>query len=554
MKKLLTLLLILFAAAGCRTPRLVTQTIAAADSLRTENPDSALRLMRSIDSRRVRSLRDKATYGLVYSQVLDKNCIDIDRDTLIRPSVRYYTEHGTPLQQALAYYYWGRTLENADSTVRAIEAFASARRALGDDTLCRTYALICNRLGDAHEAQYEFESAARMFRSSVNTFAALGERYNELIGCQRITANAIMRSSYQEADKWNGKSHILAQSLNDTAMLISIAANEAVLISRNRSNSKKAAEQFMTTCKLYNYSIDKPELIALLCNLYLDDNQIMKARYYLEQYENNVKSNLKQLIAILEIKANIEEKDRNYKKSSMIRNEIIKLQDKLYAAQKKISIDELIRKFDYTIIQRHSETGRIEHHYRLLIGSLVALLLIFSCVWLLIKRIHVVEQQKIHIEEQRLLIENFKTSEDALTYKLNIQEQTHGKLKDVLENRFEQIRNLACTWHLYENSKNLKEKIDNLVFDGNIFHDIEEMVDIFHDDIMHEIRLGTYGKYSEYDYRLLSMILFGFSIQECQIFMGYTSDNLYARRCRIRQKLKMSKGPKTDFLLSIFKQ
>lgn len=550
MKNLLTLISLLCLWTGCGTPHVVRDAIAAADTLADEYPDSALNLMRRVERRKLRSAKDRALYGLVYSKVLDKNYVDVDRDSLIRSSVDYYAGRGPADRQALAYYYWGRTLENADSTSRAIEAFTLARRALGDDTLCRTYALICNRLGDAHETQYEFESAARMFRSSVNTFAALGEKYNEMIGYQRLVRNAIISGDYPSAKVFNSKLHILASGLMDTTQLISHSIFKANIIAYDEGNYSNAIKIIDSLIYL-KANVDYIQLYGLISNLHYKNRNFIKAKKYVYLIDES-RLDLGKQVGLLELKGNIEHESGNFMLASKLRDNLSQLRDSLYICQKKASIEKILRKYNCNLLLNYTLIEKNKHKYQLTVVLLTSLFLLILLLMIIIIWSRKLKRQEIFIEEQKNMIEDFKYSKHKLIDELNTIENIQNKLRNILSNRFEQIKNIACTKHLYENSKTLKEKIDALVFDNNIFVDIEETVNLNHNSIMVELRKGVYGKFAEADFRLLSMIIFGFSIQECQIFMSYSSDNIYARRSRIRSKIRLSEGPQKEYLLANF--
>ena len=81
-------------------------------------PDSALNTMRSIRKIAIVLPERRARYGLLYSMALDKNYIDIATDSLIRFSTQYYDHKGSPEQRMRAYYYLGRTQENAGDNSR----------------------------------------------------------------------------------------------------------------------------------------------------------------------------------------------------------------------------------------------------------------------------------------------------------------------------------------------------------------------------------------------------------------------------------------------------
>lgn len=379
MKKLLTLISFLFLCAGCGTPHVVRDAISAADSLAEERPDSALNLMRRVERRKLRSAKDRALYALVYSKVLDKNCVDVDRDSMIRPCVDYYAEHGPADRRALAYYYWGRTLENADSTSRAIEAFTLARRALGDDTLCRTFALICNRLGDAHEAQYEFESAARMFRSSAATFAALGEEYNEMIGYQRLVINAIRRNDYSHAEDWNDKLIKSAEVIKDTSSIFAGYTYKAN-IEANWKNNYTNAKKILLFARENFYMYASKEIDLLIGKIYLVEKQLDSARLFFTNYRKSDLS-VADSVGYLELQGFLEYSARNYKRSSEYRDSIIRLQDSVFKVQQQLSIEEIGRKYDYSLLKHQVSAERQMHKYRFILAILsIVIILILSIV------------------------------------------------------------------------------------------------------------------------------------------------------------------------------
>ena len=55
-------------------------------------PDSALQLLKTIDSKHLVTKEGKARYALLYSQALDKNYIDVTEDSLINIAVEYYKD------------------------------------------------------------------------------------------------------------------------------------------------------------------------------------------------------------------------------------------------------------------------------------------------------------------------------------------------------------------------------------------------------------------------------------------------------------------------------
>jgi hypothetical protein len=80
--------------SSCNRERDVKSTLADVETYIDEYPDSALRVINSIDTNAVRGRSVKAKYALLKSIALDKNYIDTTDTRIIAPAVEYYKHHG----------------------------------------------------------------------------------------------------------------------------------------------------------------------------------------------------------------------------------------------------------------------------------------------------------------------------------------------------------------------------------------------------------------------------------------------------------------------------
>ncbi|MEG1586762.1 MAG: hypothetical protein RR346_07795 [Bacteroidales bacterium] len=101
MKKIIIIILAALCLVTCRHSG-YNAILAHSEQLMIEAPDSALTLLQSLDYRSFKSRKIRAKYALLYSQALDKNYIDIDNDSLIRPAVRYFEQHGSDQEKYLS--------------------------------------------------------------------------------------------------------------------------------------------------------------------------------------------------------------------------------------------------------------------------------------------------------------------------------------------------------------------------------------------------------------------------------------------------------------------
>ena len=122
---------------GTNVPELDT-----ADSLMEQRPDSALALLRRIDTLRLTSRHDRARYAMLLSMALDKNYIDLKDFHVLQPAIDYYEDHGTPTEQMRTFYYQGRIYDNAGNMSKALQTFLKAleKGKESNDTLTRARA------------------------------------------------------------------------------------------------------------------------------------------------------------------------------------------------------------------------------------------------------------------------------------------------------------------------------------------------------------------------------------------------------------------------------
>ena len=100
----------------------------AEEVMETENPAAVRVMLNSINTEELNTRRLKARYALLYSQVLDKNYIDLTSDSIISPAVRYYRHHGSAEDKLKTLYYLGTIKKNAGDNEGAMRCYIEAER------------------------------------------------------------------------------------------------------------------------------------------------------------------------------------------------------------------------------------------------------------------------------------------------------------------------------------------------------------------------------------------------------------------------------------------
>ena len=122
---LLTLLL-LSAACG-PTPRQHTAAVLDdVESYINERPDSALAVLRGVDSTALATRALRARYSLLQTMALYKNYESIAAPGLLDDAIRYYDRHGNPDEKLKTLYYKGCILQEQKDLNAAAIAYSQA--------------------------------------------------------------------------------------------------------------------------------------------------------------------------------------------------------------------------------------------------------------------------------------------------------------------------------------------------------------------------------------------------------------------------------------------
>lgn len=131
-KRTFLFLMVLFSFSACNDSRRL-ETIRQAEMLMQEQPDSALRVLQTIDRH---SLKGKplARYALIYSIAQDKSGLDVSNDSLLRIAHEYYSQHPDDSLYARSQYYMGKYLWLTAQTDSAYACFLKAKAASEEES------------------------------------------------------------------------------------------------------------------------------------------------------------------------------------------------------------------------------------------------------------------------------------------------------------------------------------------------------------------------------------------------------------------------------------
>jgi len=142
------------------------------DSIIEQRPDSALSMLRDIDTAQLANPDERARYALLMSMALDKNYIDTTDFSVLQPAIDLYLTDGTPDQRLRTLYYQGRIYQNQGDDNNAMKSFIHALDITSNTTdtltLARTLvaqSLIFNNIYSFKSAIYNLLHAAQLYKA-----------------------------------------------------------------------------------------------------------------------------------------------------------------------------------------------------------------------------------------------------------------------------------------------------------------------------------------------------------------------------------------------------
>lgn len=163
------------------------RAVAMLDDVETyinDRPDSALAVLKSVDSTALATRALRARYSLLHVMALYKNYEDVTRPGLLDDAVRYYDHHGSADEKLKMRYYQGCILQGKKDLNGAAIAYSQAEQFVEKATDTHTVALfyeafasIYNTVYNTQKEQEYVEKALKVLKESNDSMygSVLGE-------------------------------------------------------------------------------------------------------------------------------------------------------------------------------------------------------------------------------------------------------------------------------------------------------------------------------------------------------------------------------------------
>ncbi len=539
--KLSTLFLLLLCRCTYHDGR--QATLDKAELLMADNPQAALALLDSIDSRSLTSDGDRAAYALLYSRALDKNYIDVTDDSLINVAVEYYADRDDDLYKEMAYYYLAcvkcNSRDYAASMKAALEALRIAQKLSNDKETARAYEL----MADLHNATYNSSRSLE--------YRHLAREYYRRAMLPRETM-------YSELDLaiayYNDRQYTQSITLLDSLLNLPTADSllqahclsasiRPLLYTGDYEQAAQTADRLKGYDNIYTLTGQDYANIAEIC---LHSGDLDKARYYIERGSVLAPDAIQVEMA----RYRLHIKNGQYDSLIADYRRMAYRQDRILseALRQPVTGAEL-EYADTVTAEANDNSSRAKRTGIIIVCALLAMtagIIIVSRIQLSIKNAEI----NRHIADIREISRQLNETQTEAT-------RLHQRIESLFHKRFETLDRLCDEYYeaLTSPSPQLKKSVYN-----NIVKMLTELrrpselskLKTIVNEHMNGIIIRLESQLPELDagdVAFLTYLYAGFSAKAVCLFTNMSKGNFYVRRRRLRSQIEHSRAADRDMFL-----
>lgn len=542
-------ILIALSVTGCHN-RELNPRLTEAETLLLNKPDSALTILQQLPPQSNEA--EQARYALLYSEALDRNNIKVTNDSLIQSAWNYYKHSSNDLRyQCKSLYYWGRIKLEAGDKPGALRLFLEIEEKLRNINEPYYTGLLYSQIGEVYYAQMNYSRAYHYFREARDQFRQSNNLREETTSTLDMAAATYHSKDIEKAMRLYSAALDLADEQKSESLSKTSLTNLASLyvVSGKRQIPHDLLQRIEDSAHQdtsYGYHT--------LVDVHLLKNQIDSARYYLELAKVHT-TDVRDMAELQYTAYRIEARAKNFEKATDNIHRYIYLTDSLTRSNMQFSAGMVER--EYFKEQSAFAEYRIKNRTIWEVAIITIALLLAGITYYIIR-------QRMRLQRERtdhylLLAEDANSEYKALRERMEGQRDTESHLKGLIASRFDIIDKLGKTYYERENTSSqqvamyqeVKQIITDFSENKEILQELELIVDTCHDNAMQKLR-NDFPTMKDADNRLLCYIFVGFSPQVISLFMKDTVANIYARKSRLKSRIKSAETDNKELFLSLF--
>ena len=582
MKRTIYYLLFLCLLTGCY-PDMKPQ-LEEAEALLTENPDSAYRLLQSIERPERRQEAEYATWCLLMTQATDKSFREHTSDSLIRVAVRYFSKQHDPERLATALYTQGRVEKELGKNEEAARLFVKALDVAKGGEDYKLQFLASSHLGTLYAYSHLDSLAFSAYEQALH-FAELAQDSSSI-----SYSYAYLGRVYGLQNNWHEAIHAYQKAIAIASQVQSIPALRLGLSELAAAYRRIQAYQNAFDClqRLQDLTDKSQTTNQAITYLNIGDLYRLMGCYdlaipYLEKALNTknmyTKRSTYQCFYYLYIE------QQNYKKAIEYNNLYWVCNDSIQKIEKQKEIIAVEKKYNNEKLMNEKQQLELKQSRMLLIGGGIFLLIIivFLFIYADKKRIiarlfeelnnvqcQIVEKERAIIEYQQEVAvlsqkqsnfndlqqirNNMEAEIKLLHQQIKTLKQRQSELLIRLNRRNDQIQQYEKIMERKENIPDILTRIKKTArIEGSEWPELIAHIDALHCQFSARLK-KAYPELTDADIRLCCLIKLGYERKDQIALLALNEDSFDKRKQRLRKRIgkdkKWEKGELDSFIRS----
>ena len=534
-------------AVGCATDKRSAELIAYAEEIAMELPDSALRVVQSIDPESVHGRHDRAHYKLVVAEAHYYNRLAVDRDTIAQPLFDYYIECDNHAERARALYQHALVMQAEGENARAMFSLMEAEKSLEHLDNPRLSGLVHRTKGEIYGNECLHKNALEEYQRSKEYFDKAELPIHSAYALYNIANTYSKLRDYDNAIKYLLKSEEQfsenGYSLYQFETQIELCYNYLQIDDFN-----SCANVFARIDKSANIGYSYCDYYCIYAILSAHSGNFVDAKTYISKAKTERIINPMQLAyseyTIMKICGDDSDALTMYR-------EMIAEQDKFVF---NAINNSLLQSQVDVLSDQVASTKEIQQKTRFI----NYLLTILSVGIVLIFIYYIKDKQHKHQVEIAQSMAIASELRNILTLKDSEILSQQNIIEQLFASRFDTIDKLSCAYFEAQGFNNEKQRIyrevssliDDISSDKKAIKRMEDFVNTYKDNLMLKFR-SSIPNATEDDTQLYLYMALGFSPRAISIFMKKSVDAVYNLKSRLRHKIIKSNSQYIEILLGV---
>ncbi len=541
--KYLIILSLLLAVLSCTRHSEVSDTLAHADAVMEQHPDSALALLEAIPDSALVTSRDRALHALLLTQALDKNYIDVTSDSLINIAVNYFQNHGSKEYLMKALFYLSRidynihhyrqsmmsSMESERISTQLNNPFWSAKN---QELQADIYAQNFNRL----------ESYKQRVKAAVN-YKISGKKLNEAYSLVEAAVDLSNGNKFKESIRMLD-SISMHESLKNQELNSYYESAYLAPLYYTGQDSLLERKIFLVDSLSGIESLEAYDYLIIL-QYAIHKEQIDKAN---EFFKEAIKKFGSKDPSVMMMKYIMAQKSGDYRLALEAHRKLFLLKDSLAVNILSMQVGESQRDY-YKNLNQIESHKKIQAFYFVIFLMIIISILIIGFILFYRERLKRKNLEIFHqMSEMRELLKS-----------LDIQKSETQESKKIIEylykSKFSSINSICEKYFDWKDDNSNKEKLYS-AFKSELSHisdkdsllDLENVVNQCYNNIIFLLRTHV-SSLNEEDLKILVMVFSRLSTRSICLLLNLSKVNFYSKIKRIKYKIQNSKYSNKDFVL-----